>query len=448
MVDIAALLITAPAAKPGEAAIPPSGETPGNTEFGDLLAALAASVAAPAAEPATTAAPEPVATRFVTLRQLPGLRLPASGKTLPDALPEAAIPETLPAPAEDEHTEADRPEAAEADAVQPLAVPNALLPAPLLPGPQPAMPQPQANAASVTRSHTPASSLSNVTLTATATPLPLPVAAPQGAAVQAAADQPVQPAAQAPQALPVLVVEPSLPSASVQAAVTLAAPQLAQPQPGPALPGLRLRPLVRAAAPGAGSAPSPLGVAPQSDAPRPLVASAEAQPLAALAMPATPAQPGLEAVPATAPRSEAPQDFAALVDRLVQAREAAGPQVVQASVTHADFGHVSLRFEHDNGGLSVAMASADPAFARAAQAAIPSVAPPQTASDARGSDSGSSSGRQDQTGQGSANHAATGQQARSSGEDPRQSAASQRIRAQPARATTAESERQRGGIFA
>ncbi len=66
-----------------------------------------------------------------------------------------------------------------------------------------------------------------------------------------------------------------------------------------------------------------------------------------------------------------PQDFSALVDRLVEARESARTGSVNLSVMHADFGEVSLRFNHDNGNLSVAMASRDPDFARAVNAATP-----------------------------------------------------------------------------
>lgn len=69
------------------------------------------------------------------------------------------------------------------------------------------------------------------------------------------------------------------------------------------------------------------------------------------------------------PAREAPQDFAGLVDRLVQARETAMPHTLHAAITHADFGEVQLRFEQNDSGLSVAMSSADPAFARAAQSA-------------------------------------------------------------------------------
>lgn len=63
------------------------------------------------------------------------------------------------------------------------------------------------------------------------------------------------------------------------------------------------------------------------------------------------------------------QDFAALVDRLVEARNAAVPQSTHALLNHAEFGQVSLDFQQDGGELKVAMSSADPDFARAAQAA-------------------------------------------------------------------------------
>lgn len=71
------------------------------------------------------------------------------------------------------------------------------------------------------------------------------------------------------------------------------------------------------------------------------------------------------------PLADRPQDFSALIDRLVAAREAVAPQGVAISVAHADFGQVHLRFRRDEAGLSVAMASADPAFARAASAMAP-----------------------------------------------------------------------------
>ncbi len=69
--------------------------------------------------------------------------------------------------------------------------------------------------------------------------------------------------------------------------------------------------------------------------------------------------------------ADAPRDFAALVDTLVRSREAASPRPVHISVPHAEFGPVSVRFEHDGSALSVAMSNPDPDFARAVQAAQP-----------------------------------------------------------------------------
>lgn len=88
----------------------------------------------------------------------------------------------------------------------------------------------------------------------------------------------------------------------------------------------------------------------------------------------TPDQPTLaEPQAASSPRTQpAPEkiDFATLVDTLTRAREEASPHAIHASVSHAEFGRVSLRFDRDeDNGLSVAMSSADPGFARAVSAA-------------------------------------------------------------------------------
>jgi len=56
---------------------------------------------------------------------------------------------------------------------------------------------------------------------------------------------------------------------------------------------------------------------------------------------------------------------------LVEARENARAGSANVSVIHSDFGEVSLRFSHDNGNLTVSMASRDPEFARAVNAAMP-----------------------------------------------------------------------------
>lgn len=91
--------------------------------------------------------------------------------------------------------------------------------------------------------------------------------------------------------------------------------------------------------------------------------------------------------PVTAPTAiQTPHDFAQLIDRLVAARESTQPQAATLALAHAEFGQVELRFANDGGSLSVALASADPDFARAVQAAVPPVA--------ASSDSASTQGRQ------------------------------------------------------
>jgi hypothetical protein len=59
-------------------------------------------------------------------------------------------------------------------------------------------------------------------------------------------------------------------------------------------------------------------------------------------------------------------DFATLVDSIARARDDGA--TVSVAVAHAEFGKVSLRFENGDNGLSVAMSSADPGFARAVAA--------------------------------------------------------------------------------
>ena len=120
----------------------------------------------------------------------------------------------------------------------------------------------------------------------------------------------------------------------------------------------------------------------------------EARPLAKLPELVLPDAPGVltgapaQPQPAAAPQSAAiaqvrPHDFAALIERIAVAREAAAPQAVSITVTHQDFGPVRLSFRPDDAGLSVALSSADPGFARAA-AAIPVPILPMTAADQAG----------------------------------------------------------------
>lgn len=111
-----------------------------------------------------------------------------------------------------------------------------------------------------------------------------------------------------------------------------------------------------------------------------------ASPLFQTAAPATPQQ---DAAPATRAEPRAERiDFATLVETLSRAREEASPNAVRASVHHADFGRISLRFEQDDkGALSVAMNSPDPGFARAVTASSEAAAPQTQADTQRGQSS-------------------------------------------------------------
>jgi hypothetical protein len=110
--------------------------------------------------------------------------------------------------------------------------------------------------------------------------------------------------------------------------------------------------------------------------------SAEAQTLPVVANAPSFAQTlaPVAAAPTTGAAQLSSHDFTALVDRLVEAREAASPRGVLAAISHSEFGQVSLRFDQDANGLSVSMSSADPDFARAVQANAAS-AGSQTATD-------------------------------------------------------------------
>lgn len=97
---------------------------------------------------------------------------------------------------------------------------------------------------------------------------------------------------------------------------------------------------------------------PQVDLPMVLVATSTQAPSA----PATVASAS-EAAPAA-------HDFAAVVDRLTEARELARPGRADLHLTHREFGAVSVQFELAGQSLKVAMSSPDQAFAPAVQAAL------------------------------------------------------------------------------
>ena len=107
-------------------------------------------------------------------------------------------------------------------------------------------------------------------------------------------------------------------------------------------------------------------------------AAAELLPSAMPSALPTPVQPTTTAAPLLS-ASPRPLDFAALVDRLVAAREAVQPPGALLTVAHAEFGPVELRFRHDERGLAVSLASAAPDVVRIAAAATPLQVPLSTA---------------------------------------------------------------------
>lgn len=108
-----------------------------------------------------------------------------------------------------------------------------------------------------------------------------------------------------------------------------------------------------------------------------LTASGAAEAVSAAALPSTgTANPqGAPAGISAVQPAVRPQDFSALIDRLTAAREAIVPHAAVITVAHQDFGPVRLRFRSEDSGLTVAMSSADPGFARAAAAVPPPVLP-------------------------------------------------------------------------
>jgi hypothetical protein len=211
-------------------------------------------------------------------------------------------------------------------------------------------------------------------------------------------------------------------------------PQPVAPQPTAALPAhavqgqlaalgdaaASLRTPARAAAckPDA-SAPPRTSLASKGDADTPPRAelAADLPPIMTLREPSAQHARAETVVPPGTQQQQSPQDFGALVDRLVAAREASHHGAVSASLLHDDFGRVDLRFAPDAGGLSVGLRSLDPQFTPAVQAAA------QTA------DAGSHAGR----GDGSSSGGAPQQSAQQSGQNP----AHERSRAAIANASAA-----------
>jgi len=275
--------------------------------------------------------------------------------------------------------------------------------------------------------------------------LPLPVVAEGGA-------RPLQPALDRPQppATPPVSLVPSQPLPRLAPGKTAEAPAQPTPSPLPQVP-----PMAATALP-----PVTLQRDGPRQAPPPRVAAtlrllAEAVPdkaavtasdLGLASTPATQSQSlPFVSVPVAAPTNApvtAPaamptgHDFAQLIDRLVAARESTQPQAATLALAHAEFGQVELRFANDGGSLSVALASADPDFTRAVQAAVP----PVPAS----SDSASTQGRQ----QGQPGPPADSFTGQHHGQHTGRSASEEREpRANPPARSTSQSDSQ-SGIFA
>ncbi|MDE2563851.1 MAG: hypothetical protein KGL48_16560 [Sphingomonadales bacterium] len=128
---------------------------------------------------------------------------------------------------------------------------------------------------------------------------------------------------------------------------------------------------------------SPVPAAPRATGASPSISGDKTPPPQAPATNAAPAQPPttgaqlaaqgpvVAAVPArpAAPAQPDRIDFAQLVDTIARAREHAGAQSVQATLSHAEFGAVAMKFHHDGDVLAVSLTSADPGFVAAANAA-------------------------------------------------------------------------------
>lgn len=349
-------------------------------DFSAILAAMPASMTPSTAEagPAlTTETPLPEA-RQASVVTAP--TLPDNGKILPLALPRAATPALLGGQFGEEPSETNAP--------------------PFAASPEPARAE-QATSEQVAAMGLPVVPIALVPATAS-----LPPAPPAGAAGGAlpAVVPPARPGRSAPPARLALqmTAEAARPRSTPGPSEALPPGPLASPL---ATPEQRTPPAQRAATP----------LLPQEASERPV-----AQPVTAIVLRASADRPPRDELPVasalpvalgappppvttTGPASPlpTPHDFAALVDRLAAAREAVQPQAVSVALSHADFGPVRIDFRHEDGALNVALASADPDFARAIGAAPP-VQPVAPSSEAAQSSPRSAEPRQQDAGGSSA----------------------------------------------
>jgi Meckel syndrome type 1 protein len=133
----------------------------------------------------------------------------------------------------------------------------------------------------------------------------------------------------------------------------------APPQPGDDGRGApEGRPEGKAARPAAGPGTTPLATGAQAN-------------FQAIAQPAVPPANDASApvIRAAAPETR-PQEFESIVQRLADARETARPASADITLLHREFGNVALQMEVAGRQLRVALASQDPGFAPAVQAAL------------------------------------------------------------------------------
>lgn len=244
------------------------------------------------------------------------------------------------------------------------------------------------------------------------------------------------------QALPRATEQPTSKSAEADDARTLRVPAAATAAVAQAQFTL--------AGPAAPSAPASLRLRPVVDA----KAAPVAETSMSSALPATVAD-AAPAVPNSVPVSASPNalpglghSFAAVVDRLMAARDAVqadgAVQPVAINLRHADFGTVSVRFEQRADGLSVALASPDPDFARAVQAAAPASSGGDAGLTGNGQGTGHSSpGTTGSTGSGAQGQ--PGQRGATANQPERFAAPAPNPRSTPAPATTDTAPR---GIYA
>lgn len=390
-------------------------ESAGTADFAAFLAASQPASGDPASAKGAPGDPDVLTAALQAIGKV-------AGKMLPVDLPEGdAVEETAPktaATGEEETTEGDS--ANEATATAALALLAALLPVQPAPSPEATQTAAARSAVSTTvpmksveAQSTPLTSEEAAIVSAKIAALPSPRAT-DGKGDLVIASEPAQPQASVEQVqaaklaanAPIVLKSVELPS--VAPAIARRAPASAKTisasTPLPVDTNAVLAEQASAPAPVVTASPATAAAqsarteaaekAPTRERSQPIVTdvaakadiatltAAELQPVIAF----RDAQPSVQtnAILTTAAPNAGPaaHDFAKLVDRLVEAREAATPGIVQTAVSHAEFGRIALRFEQNDTGLTVAMNSADPDFARAVQTAQP-VAQAQSSAETR-----------------------------------------------------------------